>query len=366
MSGGVDSAVAAALLREQGCEVGGVTFRLYCYGDEAGASRACCGLEGIRDAQATARRLDIAHTILDLEDLFRARVIDDFVREYAAGRTPNPCVECNTHVKFAPLLQWGRRQGYDAIATGHYVRLERREVGGRLRPLLRAAVDPSKDQSYVLWGVPPGILQSTVFPLGGLSKPEVRARARDLGLPVWEKHESQDICFVGDEGYAAVLRRSLGEEHPVFREGEILDEDGTILGRHAGLAHYTIGQRRGIGVSGPEPLHVISLEPQRNALRVGSASSLDRLELTASGLVLHVPPEELERDEVEVKIRYRHQPARARVTVERDRLRVRFVEPQRAVAPGQSCVVYRDSFLLAGGRIDGDPEPRVEATGVPS
>jgi tRNA-specific 2-thiouridylase len=351
MSGGVDSAVAATRLLEQGWDVGGVTFKLFCY-DEAGAERkACCGLEGVRDAQGVARRLGFPHTVLDLSELFRERVLDDFVGEYARGRTPNPCVQCNTHVKFAPLLSFARRNGYDAIATGHYARIRWIESAGARRPLLETAADAAKDQTYVLWGVPPAVLADTLFPLGDLSKDRTRALARTHELPVWDKEESQDVCFVDGRGYAAVVEERLEDDHPLRRPGVIRTERGAEIGRHPGLLRYTIGQRRGLPSRASGPWHVTRLDAASNTLIVGEARDLLSQRLEAEDLNLFVPPAELAAAPVQVRIRYRHEPAAARASVEAGRMLVTFDEPQRAVAPGQSCVVYRDGLVLAGGRI---------------
>ncbi len=353
MSGGVDSTVAAALLQEQGWDVAGITLKLYCYGESGRDRRACCGLEGIRDAQASARRLGIPHTVLDLEELFRIEVLDDFVSEYGRGRTPNPCIRCNTFVKFGPLLAWARRHGYEGIATGHYARLAEVERDGARRTLIRRAADPSKDQSYVLWGLSPDVLAGTRFPLGDLDKTEVRGRARALGLPVWDKKDSQDICFVEGRDYVAVVRERLGEGHPIFRPGEIRDLEDRVVGRHQGLVHYTVGQRKGIGPGGPDALHVVRLETAANILRVGPAAGLACGGLVADALNVLVPAAWLEEGPTQVRIRYRHAPVPARLRLDGESLHVRFEEAQPGVAPGQSCVVYREDLLLGGGVIAG-------------
>jgi tRNA-uridine 2-sulfurtransferase len=354
MSGGVDSAVAAALLTEEGFEVAGVTARLFCHGEGAGAPRSCCGLEGVRDAQATARRLGVPHFVLDLEPLFRERVIEDFIAEYAAGRTPNPCVECNAHVKFAPVLNWARQNGFNRIATGHYAGVVRTmQADGSERCLIARGEDSAKDQSYVLWGVPAEVLPSVLLPLGRLSKGAVRARARELGLPVWDKEESQDLCFVPGGDYAELLRLRLGSDHPAFAPGDIVDESGRILGRHEGLARYTVGQRHRLGLGGPVAHHVLRLVPETGTLVVGPAERLARGGLVASQLNLFVPAAEIARLRVAVKIRYRHEAAAAVAQVDGERLHVHFHEPQRGITPGQSCVVYRGGLVLGGGRIEG-------------
>lgn len=352
MSGGVDSAVAAALLTRAGHEVAGVTFKLFCYGDAGASAKACCGLEGVRDAQASARRLGIPHVVLDLSELFRRAVYDDFAAEYARGRTPNPCVQCNTHVKFAPLLEWARAHGYERIATGHYVRLVRPD-GAAHPPLLARAVSREKDQSYVLWGVPPEVLESCLFPLGELTKTEVRAAAQELGLGVWDKEESQDICFVEGRHYTEVLREALGDSHPIFQPGEIRDSDGSLVGRHQGLAGYTVGQRRGIGLGGGTRRHVLAIEPASNLLRVGDEADLGVRGMWASDLNLFVDRTAITERPVQVKIRYRHDAAEAMARFDGDRLHIEFREAQRAVAPGQSGVIYREGLVLGGGRIDG-------------
>jgi len=352
MSGGVDSSVAAARLVEDGWDVAGVTFKLFCYGEEGKESKACCGLEGMRDAHSVAHRLGIPHTVLDMEELFRARVMDDFASEYGRGRTPNPCVQCNTHIKFGPLLSWAEEHGYPWIATGHYVGSRRVQIEGGERTLLERAEDPNKDQSYVLWGVQPSVLERTLFPLGSLPKAATRRQAQGFDLPVWDKEESQDICFVDERGYAEVLRKKLGESHPLFQPGPILDRTGRHLGEHHGLVHYTVGQRKGIGVHTEGKLHVTRLEPDTNTLRVGAEAELLERKVSADDVNLFVPPTYLSKGPVDVKIRYRHEPAPALARWVDGRIEVEFDQPQQAITPGQSLVVYRDGLVLAGGRIE--------------
>ncbi len=351
MSGGVDSSVAVGLLRDQGWDVAGVTFKLFCYGEEGRTSKACCGLEGVRDAQSVARRLGIPHTVLDLEELFRKTVMDDFSREYGRGRTPNPCVQCNTHVKFGPLLSWARQNGYEWIATGHYVRSVRTEVGGESRVLLERASDRNKDQTYVLWGVDSEVLERTLFPLGDLDKTAARSVARELDLPVWDKEESQDICFVEGRSYVDVLKESWKPDHPFFQPGPIENTEGEVLGTHPGLAHFTVGQRRGLGLTHPTPLHVVRLDPRRNTLVVGESAALLKSGCEVEDVNLFAPTSYIEEGLVDVKIRYRHEPAPARVQFRDHGFDVEFVEPQMSIAPGQSCVIYRDDRMLGGGRI---------------
>jgi tRNA-specific 2-thiouridylase len=347
MSGGVDSSVAAALLVEQGHTVIGVTMKTFCYSGTPGPTRTCCGLDGIADARRVADALGIAHYVFDMEDAFTRDVIDDFVEEYAAGRTPNPCVRCNSNTKIPDLLRRGRAFGADAIATGHYARVRRDNDGVRL---LRG-VDPAKDQSYFLWGVPADVIASLRFPVGEKTKPEVRTVARQLGLVTAEKPESQEICFVPDDDYAGFLAGRLGDRHPALQPGRIIRRDGTGIGRHAGFARYTVGQRRGLGGGHAEPLYVIELRPERREVVVGTEAELaaERVEIAELNWI-GAPP--ADGDAVEVQYRYRTRAARARVeTRSGATIRLRFDEPQRAVTPGQSGVIYRGDALLGGGRI---------------
>lgn len=347
MSGGVDSSVAAALLVEQGYRVVGVTMKTFCYAGTAGPTRACCGLEGIQDARRVAQQLGIPHYVLDVEAAFTRDVIDDFVREYAAGRTPNPCVRCNGFTKFRDLLRYGRAWGAQAIATGHYARLERDAEG---RPFLRRAVDPAKDQTYFLWMLPRELLPRLLFPLGPYTKTDVRAMAAERGLPTAQKPESQEICFVPDGDYRSFLRQRLGDDHPAFAPGAIVTRDGAVLGQHAGYAGFTVGQRRGLGAHGRR-LYVLEVRPTTREVVVGEAPELVCTSLQVAELNWHLPPP-VEGEWIEVQTRHRAAPVPARVEQLVDgTLHLRFDRPQRAVAPGQSAVLYRDEALLGGGRI---------------
>ncbi|MFH1679320.1 MAG: tRNA 2-thiouridine(34) synthase MnmA [Candidatus Eisenbacteria bacterium] len=342
MSGGVDSSVAAWLLKERGCRVAGITLKLLCPSEhpDLGGARSCCSAGAIEDAAAVAARIGIPHHVWDFSGQFRENVIESFRSEYLAGRTPNPCVECNRRVRFGTLLDKARRAGFPCLATGHYACL----VEGEGRRAILRGVDTAKDQSYVLWGIERSALPHLAFPLGGLEKGEVRTIAAGAGLPVAEKAESQDACFLpgGDLG------RFLGVE----REGEVLDREGRRVGRHGGAARFTVGQRRGLGVAGNARLYVTDVDVVNNLVRLGREEDLRSPGLVAWGENLLVPEEEVLGGRIEVKIRYRHRaaPARAR-RADDGSIEVRFEEPQRAVAPGQSAVFYRGERLLGGAVI---------------
>jgi tRNA-specific 2-thiouridylase len=349
MSGGVDSSVAAALLVEQGHAVIGVTMKTFCYAEEEGPSRTCCGLDGIMDARRVAHGLGIPHYVFDVERDFTRDVIDDFVAEYAAGRTPNPCVRCNGNTKFRDLLKRGALLGCDTIATGHYARMG--SVDGR--PTLMRGVDRDKDQAYFLWSLPPELLPKLLFPLGELTKPEVRERARALGLATAEKPESQEICFVPTGDYVDVLEKRLGPEHPALAPGRLVTTSGEVVGEHEGYARYTVGQRRGLGGGHGRPLYVLGSRPGRREVIVGGPEELLRGDVTLSELNwLAVPPAAGEA--VQVQIRHRAPAADAVVRdLREDAITLDFAEPQRAVAPGQSAVVFLGERVLGGGRIAG-------------
>ncbi len=348
MSGGVDSSVAAALLVEQGHDVVGVTMKTFCYGDGKSQGKTCCGLDGILDARRVAESLGIPHYVIDMEESFTTSVIDDFVSEYAAGRTPNPCVRCNSNTKIPHLLDRGRMLGCDLIATGHYARTEVRD-DGTVRML--RGIDGAKDQTYFLWGVPADVAPYLRFPVGELTKPEVRARARALGLVTADKPESQEICFVPGGDYTEFLAERLGAEHPSLASGALVDVDGNEVGRHDGYARYTIGQRRGLGGGRGTPLYVIGVRPGRNEVVVGAREALtrDRFSLVDLNWIADAPAV---GETVLVQIRHRAQAAPARVeSIDADTTRLVFDAPQRAVTPGQSGAVYRGNELIGGGRI---------------
>jgi tRNA-specific 2-thiouridylase len=347
MSGGVDSSVAAALLVEQGYRVIGATMKTFCYAGTPSHANTCCGLEGIMDARRVADRLGIPHYVFDMEESFGRAVMDDFVEEYVAGRTPNPCVRCNSNTKIPDLLRRGRALGAERIATGHYARVRRE--GYRTR-LLRS-VDDRKDQSYFLWGIPSGVLDRMLFPVGELTKDEVRQRARALGLSTADKPESQEICFVPTDDYTDFLADRLGPDHPALTPGAIVDRKGRPLGQHEGYARYTVGQRKGLGGGFDRRLYVLQTRPEANQVVVGDRSDLDSADVVLDGLNwLADPPHEQER--VTVRLRHGGPLVPAVVHHRRDaELRLRLREPQRAVTPGQSGAVYNGEELLGGGLI---------------
>jgi tRNA-specific 2-thiouridylase len=345
LSGGVDSATAAARLVEAGQRVVGLTMRLYdARGTAASSGGRCCGPRDIEDARRVAAHLGIPFYVCDYENEFRARVVDDFVAEYAAGRTPNPCVRCNQHIKFTPLLRRARALGCDLLATGHYARIVRSD-DGVLR--LGRARDRGKDQSYFLFNMPRAALDVVRFPLGDATKDEVRADARRLGLPNCEKAESQEICFVPDGDYAAFVAARARADG-----GEIVDVDGRVLGPHDGVHQFTIGQRRGLGVSAGDgsPRYVVAVDALRRRVTVGPVEALARATIDVDDLSwAGAPPSGPVR--AQVQIRYRHAPTPATITVAGARAHVRFDAPERAPAPGQAAVFYDGETVLGGGFI---------------
>jgi len=344
MSGGVDSSVAAALLVEQGCEVVGVTMHL------AGDASRCCSLDDADDARRVAERLGIRFYVANYTSQFRSEVMEAFADEYLAGRTPIPCVACNRRFKFRHLVDRARALGARAVATGHYARVELDPSTGRRR--LRAAIDHSKDQSYFLFDLDQGQLANLLFPLGGMRKDEVRAHARRLGLATAEKPESQEICFVPDGDYASVVEKLRPEAST--RGGEIVDTSGRVLGRHRGVHRFTVGQRRGLGLSAAHRLFVVGLDAARNRVVVGPTAELLARQATLQRVtfVAGEPPEEPIR--VDVRVRHRHEGAAAQVRLTGPSSAVlQFDQPVRAVAPGQAAVFYQGDVVLGGGWIAG-------------
>ena len=346
MSGGVDSSVAAALLAEQGHEVIGLSMQLYDQrGDEPFGS--CCTLDDLHDARRVADAIGIPHYILNFERQFQDAVISNFVREYAAGRTPLPCAHCNSDLKFSTLLDRARGLGAEQVATGHYARVEQSAAG---RWLLRRSADPAKDQSYFLFSLTQPQLARASFPIGGLSKPEVRAQARRLGLKVAEKPDSQEICFVPDGDYASFVAR---KEPAVARRGAIVDERGVVLGSHGGVHRFTVGQRKGLGVPGPAPVYVLKIEAESGQVTVGPRDALERTSLTASGVNWVASDAPSDWRPVSAQIRHRHRPAIGRVrAIDRGRAEFIFGEPQTAITPGQAVVFYDGDLVVGGGWID--------------
>ena len=351
MSGGVDSAAAAAVLVASGHDVTGATLKLWCYGGAEASPRSCCSLRDIDDARDAAATLGIPHYVLDEESQFERDVVAPFVASYLNGETPNPCVRCNTHLKFGSLLRRAHRLGFDAVATGHYARRQDTPSG----PVLRRAVDRAKDQSYVLWGIARDDLSRSLFPLGDLTKEEARETARRAGLRLAEKVESQDICFVQGGAYSEFVA-SRAPNASVTEPGDLVDTEGRVLGRHRGAMHYTVGQRRGLGVALGEPAYVVRVDARENRVVVGREEDL----LETGCAVREVNWVSCEPSEepgtVDVKIRYRTRPTTATVTpMAGSRARIEFWEPVRALSPGQSAVFYREDILLGGGIIDPRP-----------
>ena len=347
MSGGVDSSATAALLQSQGFDVIGVTLKLWPQDCASRAEDKCCGPQAVMDARGVCSKLGVPFYLVDEAAEFQQRVIQYFADEYKAGRTPNPCVMCNQHLKFGSLLRRADQLGARYIATGHFARLEKDEATGRVH--LLKGKDPKKDQSYFLFSLRQDQLSRAIFPLGEKTKSDTRDVARHCGLRTADKEESMEICFVPDNDYGRFLEQSkMVERHA----GDIVDPDGKVLGQHHGIEFFTVGQRRGLGVAAGRPLYVIGLDPERNRVIVGDESALDRDRFTVSSTswtAWDVPPAEFR---CSAKVRYSHPGAPATVLVgEGGRAEVRLDAPARAVTPGQACVFYDGDRVLGGGWI---------------
>ena len=350
MSGGVDSSVAAALLVEQGYDVVGATMKLFCHDDDL-PDRPCCSLDSVNDARRVCDRLGVPHYVLNLESAFGRDVVDDFVAEYARGRTPIPCVRCNTFTKFRDLVR--KADGIDArwVATGHYARTA---DGALLRGL-----DPAKDQSYFLWGIERGVLARLLLPVGAQTKAETRAVARELGLIVADKPESQDICFVPDGDHAAVIRARLGADAPSLQRGPIVTADGRTVGEHDGFARYTIGQRRGLPGGFAQPMFVVAIEPATRTVIIGPREALLGRGVIAREVnwLGDAPPV---GTRLQLQVRHRATPAAAElVRHDRGEIELALDEPVAAITPGQSLVLYDGARVVGGGIIEAARGQRV-------
>jgi tRNA-specific 2-thiouridylase len=346
MSGGVDSSATAALLLEQGYDVVGITLKLWPQDCVNRAEDKCCGPQAVSDARAVCHKLGVPYYLIDEAEEFQSTVIQYFADEYKAGRTPNPCVMCNQNLKFGRLIDRADQLGAQYIATGHFARLERRDDG---RVLLKRGRDSRKDQSYFLFSLRQEQLARALFPLGEKTKSDTREVARHCNLKTADKEESMEICFVPDKDYGKFLQQAnLAQKH----RGEIVDLHGRVLGHHDGIEFYTIGQRKGLGLSSPQPLYVIELDAAANRVIVGDESALDRDEFVVdrcNWIPFDAPPEQIE---VTAKIRYNHPGTAATVTPSNNgKVKVKLHAPQRAITPGQAAVFYQDDLVVGGGWI---------------
>ena len=340
MSGGVDSSVSALLLKEKGYDVVGATMELF-------AGSSCCNINTYIDAKNVCNQLGIPHFTFNYKDEFKKYVIDDFINCYANCKTPNPCIECNKYMKFGIMYEKAKEMDCEYISTGHYAKTEYSEEYGRW--VLKKSNAGKKDQSYVLWNIPKDLIEHIVFPLGNFeSKDEIRKIASENNLKVANKPDSEDICFIPDGNYKKFLENNSNLKP---KEGNIVDSKGKVLGKHTGLYNYTIGQRKGLGVSNPVPLFVLGFNPLKNEVIVGEESELYKKEITVSDINLLLVDEINEWMEVTVKTRYSAKEAKAKIIQDGSNIKVVFDEPQKAITPGQSAVFYIDDIVVGGGKI---------------
>ena len=348
MSGGVDSSVAAYLMKSQGYDCMGVTMKLF-HNEDIGISRehSCCSLDDVEDARSVAYALGIPYHVFNFSDRFEESVISRFISAYENGVTPNPCIDCNRYLKFDKLYLRAKELSYDYVVTGHYARIEKDDSSGRY--LLKKALDADKDQSYVLYALTQEQLAHTIFPLGGLTKPEVREIAEAHGFINAHKQDSQDICFVQNGSYADFIEEHTGKSYPC---GDFIDRDGNILGCHRGVIRYTVGQRKGLGISFSKPMYVCAVDPTENTVTLGKESELYSQALTAKDINLISVPTIDKPLRLKAKVRYRQPEQWATVTqTDADTLKIQFDEPQRAVTKGQAVVLYDGDTVVGGATI---------------
>lgn len=347
MSGGVDSSVAAKLLQDEGYEVTGVTLKLFDGEDVDQSTRTCCSLSDVEDARSVAYKLGFDHLVFNFKTDFRKNVMEHFIDSYLKGETPNPCIECNKHIKFDKMLRRAEELGYDYIATGHYAVRQFDEKTGKY--LLIRPADRSKDQTYVLYGLTQYQLSKTLFPLGEYDKTTVRKIAEEAGLVNSRKPDSQDICFIPDGDYAAYLEQKEGLKAV---PGHFVDLNGTVLGEHKGIFHYTVGQRKGLGLSMGHPVFVVDIVPETNEVVIGENADTFAKELIADKTNFMSVEKPEDGMQVTAKIRYAHKGAPCRIyMMDEDRVRVVFDEPVRAATKGQAVVFYEDDYIVGGGTI---------------
>ena len=341
MSGGVDSSVSALLLKEKGYEVIGTTLELF-------AGSSCCNINTYIDAKNVCNQIGIPHFTYDYKKEFKEHIIDDFINCYANCKTPNPCIECNKYMKFGLMWKKAQELGCDYIATGHYAKTEYSEKYGRW--VLKESNNEKKDQSYVLWNIPKDLIEHVLFPLADFdNKEEIRQIARDNNLKIANKPDSEDICFIPDGNYKKFLENNSDIKPKV---GNIVNSKGEILGKHTGLYNYTIGQRKGLGISNPVPLFVLGFNKEKNEVIVGEEKELFKKEILVSDINLLLVDEIKEWLDVTVKTRYSTKASKAKIIQEDDKIKVIFEEPQRAITPGQSAVFYMEDIVLGGGKIE--------------